>query len=687
MAKNRLADERSIYLRSHADDPVEWYSWGPDAFNRAKEEGKPIFLSIGYSACHWCHVMQKECFKNPEIAEVLNRYFIPVKVDREEHTDIDEIYMHAVVQMTGSGGWPLSVFLTKDLRPFFGGTYFPPYPIGQHPGFLDILRYIQQLWTEKREQIEKTSINFTALIQSHLTLPPIPSEGQDYKPLLDKAVYSLSHNFDKENGGWGLEPKFPPNLVLPFLLCYTGIYHDAHTGEMVKRTLLNLALSGLHDHVGGGFYRYCTDRIWHVPHFEKMLYDNVQLANAYLQCYTQTQIPFFKFIAENTLNYLLRELYNEKEGFLASQDADSEHEEGKFYVWRYDDIKNILGEDSDEFCKFFGIETEGNWKELLPTGKGVFTGKNIPDPKYAGMVYGDINQCIKKYYEFIPHLKQLFSFRENREKPVKDNKCITSWNALAISTFTKASVLSPNGEKYQKIAIGTADNFLNDYKTLGFLPHVLRNSKIEGFIEDYALFIVALLDLYETTLNEYWIEKAVMLAEKMIHFFWDEEGTGFYRTSHRIRKQYPVSSKPILDHQEPSGNAISAFAMAKLGFLANSEYLDLAEQLCQGYYGWIQRAPEAFPAWLNTMLLLKHRPIECTIFSGGTAIFPFPVLLQIYNSKYPYFVLKRNRDLSNEPGGSIALFCYNQTCSAPVYNLQDITPAIVNLVGKNNKTQ
>lgn len=676
---NRLASEKSLYLQFHANDPVDWYPWGTEAFQKATEEEKPIFLSIGYSACHWCHVMQRECFKNQEIADVLNRYFVPVKVDREEHTDIDEIYMHAVVQMTGAGGWPLSVFLTPDLKPFFGGTYFPPYSMGQYPGFLDILRYIIQLWTQKREELATTSANFVALIQSHLSLPAGQNEGQDYQPLIDRAVESLYRSFDRDNGGWGIEPKFPPNLVLPFLLHYTSIHNNGRAQEMVEKTLIYLALSGLHDHLGGGFHRYCTDRIWHVPHFEKMLYDNAQLVRSYLQYYSYTQNTFIKFVGERALKYLLSELYSPEGGFFSSQDADSEHEEGKYYVWEYNEIKNVLGKDAENFCKYFGVEPEGNWKEFSTKDRGLNTGKNILDPKYTGFVYSNLNTCITGYYEFLPCMSQLFSIRQHREKPIKDNKCVTSWNALAISASVKASIYVAD-ETYQKIAIKTAENFLCDYNQFGFLPHVLHNPKIEGFIEDYALFVNALLDLYETTLNDNWIEKAIMLAERMIHQFWDKDGIGFYRTSQTLCNQYPVSSKPILDQQEPSGNSASAMALARLGFLVNSEYKDMAEQLCQGYYGWIQRAPEAFPAWLDAMLLLKNKPIECTIFSTGMKFFPFPFLTYVYHSRYPYFIFRKNKDIKNEPQGSIALFCYNQTCSAPIYNFQDIIPAITSLL-------
>ncbi len=679
MTQNRLANEKSLYLQSHADDPVDWYPWGEEAFQRAKAEGKPIFLSIGYSACHWCHVMQRECFKNPEIANELNHNFVSVKVDREEHTDIDEVYMHAVVQMTGSGGWPLSVFLTPDLKPFFGGTYFPPYSRGQYPGFIDILRYIQQIWTTKREQIESTGTNFILLIRNHLSLPPVPGEGQDYPPLLHRAVQSLTQNFDKDNTGWGLEPKFPPNLLLPFLLHYALIYQNNPAMQMVEKTLTTLALSGLHDHIGGGFHRYCIDRIWHVPHFEKMLYDNAQLANVYIQHSLYTQNPFSRVIAEKTLNYILRELSVPEGGFLSSQDADSEHEEGKFYIWRYEEIKDVLENTTDEFCKFFGVEITGNWKEVPFLERGQGTSKNILDPKYAGMLYGDVNECIRKYYQFLPYLNKLYIVREKRHKPAKDNKCIASWNALTIGAFAKGSIVCSQDNKFQEIAIKTADVFWEEFKTFGFLPHILHNSKIEGLLEDYAQFIVAMLDIYEITLNENYLEKAMILAEKMIHHFWDEEGMGFYRTSQTKPNRFPISSKPVLDHQEPSGNAISAFALAKLGYYANSEYLDMSEQLCQGYYGWIQRAPEVFPVWLDTMLLLKHQPVECTIYIKGKQLFPSPMLTAIHQSKYPFFIYRTNKDIHNEPPESLLLFCHHHTCSSPVYKLEEIIPTINSL--------
>jgi uncharacterized protein YyaL (SSP411 family) len=281
MTKNRLVNENSVYLQSHADDPIDWFPWCQAAFEKARQENKPIFLSIGYSACHWCHVMQEECFRNSEVANLLNQNFVSVKVDREEHPDIDDIYMHAVVKMTGSGGWPLSVFLTPDLKPFFGGTYFPPYSAGSRPGFIDILKYIQKIWSENREQIENISVSLMQAVQAQLALP-LYGCNMISTPV-ERSDMALSQNFDKDNTGWGLEPKFPPNVILPFLLHYAGINEDTSAKETVEKTLITLALSGLHDHVGGGFFRYCIDRIWHVPHFEKMLYDNVQLANVYLE--------------------------------------------------------------------------------------------------------------------------------------------------------------------------------------------------------------------------------------------------------------------------------------------------------------------------------------------------------------------------------------------------------------------
>ncbi|MGC8737522.1 MAG: thioredoxin domain-containing protein, partial [Candidatus Hydrogenedens sp.] len=588
-----------------------------------------------------------------------------------------------VVQMTGSGGWPLSVFLTPDLKPFFGGTYFPPYSVGQHPGFMDILRYIQQLWTQKREQLETTGANFVALIKSHLSLPAGQSEGHDYQQLIDRAVESLYQNFDKDNGGWGIEPKFPPNSILPFLLHYASIYNDVRAKEMVEKTLVLLAFSGLHDHLGGGFHRYCTDRIWHVPHFEKMLYDNAQLSNIYFQYTSHIKEPFINFVGKRTLNYIISELLKESEGFFSSQDADSEHEEGNFYVWEYDEIKHILEKDAEHFIKYFGIQREGNWQVFSMRDKEVVKGKNILDPKYTGIPYNNWKIFANQYFTLLPYISKLYSIRNGREKPLKDNKCITSWNALAISAGIKGTIFIQD-KTYLMIVTKIAENFLYDYKKLGFLPHILHNPKIEGFIEDYALFINALLDIYETTLDDNWIENAIMLTERMIHQFWDKEGVGFYRTSQSTRNPYLASSKPILDYQEPSGNSASAMALSRLGFLVNSEYLDMAEQLCQGYYNWIQRAPEAFPAWLDTMLFLKHKPVECTIFSQGIKLLPSPILTKIYHSQYPYFVMKRNKDIAQELKGSIAMFCHKQTCSAPIYNLDDIIPTLRNLTKIKN---
>jgi len=602
-----------------------------------------------------------------------------VKVDREEHPDIDEIYIHAVVQMTGSGGWPLSVFLTPDLRPFFGGTYFPPYSVNSRPGFIDILKYIQKIWSENRVQIENVSTHFAQAIQTQLALPSVRGVQHDFHHLVERSVMALSQNFDKDNTGWGLEPKFPPNVILPFLLHYAGIYEDTSAKEKVEKTLITLALSGLHDHVGGGFFRYCIDRIWHVPHFEKMLYDNVQLANVYLETFAYTQIEFYEFVARDILNYILRELQNSDGGFVSSQDADSEQVEGKFYVWQFNEIHQTLKDKAEEFCKYFGVEPQGNLQRVSTVGRESSSGENILDPKYAGMLYKDLSGCIQKYYELQPQLKQLFAVRENRAKPNKDNKSVTSWNALAISAFARAGAICTYGEEYRKIAIQTAECFFDDYKHYGFLPHVLHNPSIEGFLEDYALFILSLLDLYELTLDSIWLEKAVILMERTLQDFYDTEGMGFYRVSPKNRIEYPIVSKPIFDQQEPSGNASAILALARLGHSVNSEYLDMAEHLCQGYYNWIWQTPEVFPAWLNTILFLQHGPIECTLFSKGLELFPYPMQTQIYRSHYPYFIFKKNRDPINEPQQGIAQFCYNQVCSAPITQLGEIIPTLHNL--------
>ncbi len=679
MTKNRLVNENSVYLQFHAEDPIDWFPWCQEAFEKARRDDKPIFLSIGYSACHWCHVMQEECFRNSEVANLLNQNFISVKVDREEHPDIDDIYMHAVVKMTGSGGWPLSVFLTPDLKPFFGGTYFPLYSANSRPGFIDILKYIQKIWSENREQIEGISANLMQTLRTQLALPALRSGQYDFHQLIQRSVIVLSQNFDRDNTGWGLGPKFPPNLTLPFLLHYAGIYEDITAMEMVQKTLITMALSGLQDHVGGGFYRYCIDRVWHVPHFEKMLYDNALLANVYLETFAYTQIEFYEFVARNTLNYILRELQNPDGGFVSSQDADVEHVEGKFYVWQFNEIQQILGDRAEEFCKFFGVEPQGNWQEVSVVGKELLSGKNILDPKYAGMLYNDLSKCIQKYYELQPQLKQLFAVRESRVKPNKDNKSITSWNALAISAFVHGWAMCHNSEEYRKIANQTAEYLFDDYKHYGFLPHILHNPQIEGLLEDYTLFILSLLDLYEITLDSNWLEKAVILMERTLQDFYDSEGMGFYRVSHKNRIEYPISSKPIFDQQEPSGNASAILALAKLGHIVNSEYLDMAEHLCQGYYNWIWQMPEAFPAWLDAILFLQNEPIECTIFSKGLEFFPYPMLKQIYRSQYPYFIFKKNIDPINEPKQGLAQFCYNHVCSAHINQLDEVITVILNL--------
>ncbi|HOK09430.1 MAG TPA: thioredoxin domain-containing protein [Candidatus Hydrogenedens sp.] len=676
MGVNRLKHSKSLYLQSHADDLVDWYPWSREALKKAKDEHKPIFLSIGYSACHWCHVMQNECFRNEEIATLLNQAFVSIKVDREEYPHIDEMYMHFVVQTTGNGGWPLSVFLTPDLKPFFGGTYFPPFSIGSHPGFTTILRYIIKIWNEQKEQIEIASSKFIETIQAQLaSSPPVDSDVK-YKPILENAYTSLVKSFDKENSGWGMEPKFPPTLILQFLLNYSKAYRSHEAWEIVYKTLITLALSGIFDHIGGGFHRYCTDRIWHIPHFEKMLYDNAQLANLYIDAYAFSRFDFFRYIAQKTLTYLIRELHSSNDGFYSSQDADSEHIEGKYYVWSYEEIQNLLGADTNSFCNFFGVEKEGNWKEPYFTEPQHISRGNILDPKYAGMFHKGYEYCIERYMRYQPLLHHLYLHREKRVKPLVDNKCVSSWNALAISVFAKsACILNSYNELYQKLAVETAKLYLAEFDSYGFLPHILHNSDIEGLLEDYTLFTSALLDLYELTLDKYWLNKAMVLVERWIDDFSKEDEIGYYHVSSKQRGDFPIQTKPIFDQQEPSGNASAGFVLARIGRLVSSEYLDLAGQLCSAYINWIQKAPNAFPSWLHTLLYLEHPAVECTIFGKGMHLYPQPLLSSIYSIHYPFFIFKKCESSISEPQDAIAMFCFQHSCSPPIYRIDEIPTA------------
>jgi uncharacterized protein len=585
---NRLAEETSPYLLQHKDNPVDWFPWGDEAFEKARSEGKPVFLSVGYSSCHWCHVMEHESFEDGEIAERLNKGFVSVKVDREERPDVDEAYMVAVQLSSGRGGWPMTVFLTPDKKPFFAGTYFPKEERSGHPGFASILEQISSVWTNDRSKVLEIADQFASAIAENAG-KPAPEATTDERSLLDACVRTLSLDFDEEHGGFGAAPKFPPHTAIEFLLNYAigefGTEELRQTAaDMALFTLEKMALGGLHDQVGGGFHRYSTDQQWLVPHFEKMLYDNALLLGNYARAAAlcDEQIPalesLFGRVADGVVRWLLDEMTSPEGLFCSALDADSEGEEGKFYVWKSSEIDQILGPNAESFKSTYQFRSDGNYRE---EATGQTTGSNIPhlleDP-------GD---------NFDSELAKLRAVRATRVRPGLDDKAVVSWNGLAIGALAEAAEL--------EMAERAASAVLRFEAQHGGLPHQVTKGRPQGkaFLDDYAYFIDGLIALSGVKSmferegarlpgrpSIEWLGEAKRLAIEMRAKFEDRIEGGFFSTSEEHEVLFG-RSKPVFDQPNPSANAVAAKCMVALDERSS------AVRALRSVAGWLERAPAA----------------------------------------------------------------------------------------------
>jgi hypothetical protein len=577
---NRLARESSPYLLQHAGNPVDWYPWGDEAFQRARTEDKPILLSIGYSACHWCHVMAHESFENGDIARLMNENFINIKVDREERPEIDSIYMEAVQAMTGSGGWPLTVFLTPDGKPFFGGTYFPPDDREDMPGFRRVLTTVAEAYRQHRNAVERTGKQLlTAMSRS---LSPAEVAEPMVTGTLQEAYRILRHNFDKENGGFGRAPKFPQPLAHEFLLRYSQRTHDADALKIVTLTLEKMARGGIYDQVGGGFHRYSTDSRWLVPHFEKMLYDNAQLSQVYLHAYLVTGNQLFRTIAEETLDYVLREMTDPQGGFYSTQDADSEGVEGKYYLWTSPEIAEALGnKDSRLATDYFGVTAEGN-----------FNGGNILH------VAGD---TLKP--DTVKRIKaSLLQSREQRVKPGRDEKILASWNGLMLAGMAEAACICDRPD-YLAAAVASGSFLIKSMMADGSLRHVYKDgtARLDGYLEDYALVIEGLLALHQATLSGEWLRQAIRLAEIMVEQFWDTTTETFYETGPG-RADLIVRPRNIFDGTVPSSTAAAVFVLLKLARLTGNEHWEqVSVRALRPMQPLMRQQPLGFSYWLSAL--------------------------------------------------------------------------------------
>ena len=582
---NRLASETSPYLLQHAHNPVDWYPWGEEALQKARQEDKPIFLSIGYSACHWCHVMEHESFESEEVARIMNDHFVNIKVDREERPDLDAIYMNFVQATTGSGGWPMSVFLTHQGVPFYGGTYFPREDQYGRPGFKRLLESIAHHYNNRREELLKNRHEIVETLERmsklHESTQPLSED------LLENAHYDLRRRFDPIHGGFGQAPKFPPSMSTMFLLRYHLRHPDSPALSMAEFSLRKMAEGGIYDQLGGGFHRYSVDNYWLVPHFEKMLYDNALLARVYLEAYQLTQKPIYGRIAEETLNYVLREMVDPDGGFYSAQDADSEGKEGKFFVWSLGEIEQVLGkEETSLFTHYYDVTASGN-----------FEGHNILH------VATDIGQLAKEFgatEEEIPTIlercrKKLWHEREKRARPGTDTKVLTAWNGLMLVALVEAYNVFRNSA-YQQAAEKNANFLLTRLRKNGRMLRTYCNgeAKLNGYLEDYTHFIEGLIALYQATFERKWLDEAIALTETMIAEFWDPRDQAFFFTGHNHEKLL-VRHKEYSDNATPSGNSVAALVLLKLAHLTGDDkYRRHGEQILQRMSHSLSQLPAIF---------------------------------------------------------------------------------------------
>ena len=695
---NRLLREKSPYLLQHAYNPVDWYPWGEEAFEKARREEKPIFLSIGYSTCYWCHVMEREVFENESIAALMNQMVVPIKVDREERPDIDRIYMSALQAMNGSGGWPMSMFLTPDLKTFFGATYIPPVENYGRPGFPQILKTIHEVWTTDRAKV------IEAAGKANDYLVRLSSqEGESLDPdvqALELGFQAFQKSYDERNAGFGGAPKFPRPVALNFLLRYYARKKNISALEMSLTTLRRMANGGMYDHVGGGFHRYSTDERWHVPHFEKMLYDQAQLIISYLEAYQITHDKFFSGVAEDVLGYVLRDVTHANGGFYSAEDAESapdhsalaQKEEGAFYVWTKSEIESILPpEESQIWCRYYGVEDNGN---VTNDPHGVFQGKNvlhlILTPAEVSKQLAISEEQGKKLLASARH--RLFVERNKRPHCHLDDKILTSWNGLMISALARAyQVLGDI--RYLEAAGKSAGFILTNMRneSTGELYHRYRDgeARFEGQLDDYAFLLQALIDLYEASFNIDWLTEALRLAEDQNRLFYDHEKGGFFDTAGRD-PSILVRTKEWYDGAEPSGNSVAILNLLRLAQFTKSQEMETMARKSFLHFGErMFNAGQAMPQMLVALSFSLAKPKQ--IILAGEAGDPHTITLlrEVHSHFAPEKVLmladgdKGGSELSmfiplihsmkKVDGRSTVYVCENYACQLPTTDSSELS--------------
>eukprot|EP01080_Neovahlkampfia_damariscottae_P002414 gene2414-2878_t len=590
---NRLIKEKSPYLLQHSKNPVDWYPWGEEAFKKSKDLNKPIFLSIGYSTCHWCHVMERESFENEDVAKIMNECFVNVKVDREERPDVDKVYMNFVQSLTGSGGWPLSVWISPGLKPFYGGTYFPPVSNYGRPSFSNILTHISNLWKTKKEELVEESNQILEQLQKSTKKVSLKTPYETPDEILNHAKEEIMEEYDSNEGGFGTFPKFPRPVIYNFLFRISNL--DDDLSKACLFTLDKMSQGGMYDHIGGGFHRYSTDKYWHIPHFEKMMYDQAQLISSYLDAYQITKKKIYSLKAKEILQYCLNEMRFENRVFFSAEDADSLQKpedkyklEGAFYVYTKQEIDEILKENSVKFCKLFGVKENGN---VNPTSDphGELKNQNVLYLKNNDSDSKDINEM----------KKLLFEFRSKRPRPHLDDKILTCWNGMMISALSKASQVF-NSDTYLKDALKVANFIKTELFKDGILYRVYREglSPIEGFLSDYSFLVKGLLDLYETSADLNWLNWAMDLQDQQIKLFYDEKEGAFFDTNGKD-KSILIQSKDYYDGAEPSANSIALMNLIRChAILKDEKYLKLYKQSIQYFDIYMRKAPTAVPEML-----------------------------------------------------------------------------------------
>jgi len=672
MSENKLGNESSPYLLQHAKNPVHWYAWNEEALGRAKKENKPIFLSVGYSSCHWCHVMAHESFEDNEIAKIMNENFVNIKVDREERPDLDDIYQKVCQMSTGQGGWPLSVFLTPDQRPFYVGTYFPAIDSYGRPGFGSLCRQLAQSWNEKPNDVEKAADNF---LQNLDKLQQFPTPSKIDKSILDEAAINLLQMADTTYGGFGQAPKFPSASNLSFMFRYTKLSGISKFEKFALLTLKKMAKGGIFDQIGGGFHRYSTDARWLVPHFEKMLYDNALLTSVYSEAYQITKDSFFRDVVRKTLDYVIREMTSDNGTFFSAQDADTNGEEGQTFLWKKQEIEKILGENSEIFCIYYDVTDGGNFEGNTILANNISASSlGFKFNKTESEIQNIITKCSDK----------LLEARNKKEQPGKDDKIITSWNGLMISGFLDGYRIT-NDANYLDVAKKSMDFFENSFEKNHILHRTFKNnkSKLNGYLDDYAYMANASIDIFENTSEPRYLLFATNLANHLITHFWDDSTHGFFFTSNNHEKLI-IRPKNNYDLSMPSGNSVAAYVLLRLHYITqNKRFFEIAKKIIEAQATSAAENPFAFGYLLNVLYLYHQKPIEITIINDKNSelvstlqkkFLPESIMIIVRNkgnldylSKHPFF---SGKEFENDKTN--VFVCKNLSCSLPLSDLTEI---------------